>query len=178
LLGRHGAATIAGMASVTCLDGTTLSVVPVPCLDRQGASYEMTLVLQRDGAPFGEVGQRCGHLVAGAAQAVRTARDVGGPDALPAPPAVTGRDRELLALRSRDPDDLPSTGELRVWLREEWTWRPGPDGGRGQWSTRSAAVLDAWGSGGTGVRAELSGTDLLQLLESLLAEWGGTPPAG
>ena len=28
-------------------------------------------------------------------------------------------------------------GELRVWLREERTWVPGPDGVRGRWSTRS-----------------------------------------
>lgn len=166
------------MASVRCLDGTTLDLAPVPCLDRQGASYEMTLVLVRDGAPFGAVGQRCGHLLAGAADAVRSARDLGGPDALPAPPEVTGRDLVLLALRSRDPDDLPSTGELRVWLREERTWLPGTGGGRGQWSAQSAAVLDAWGSSGAGVRAELSSAGLLQLLEALLAEWGGTPPAG
>ena len=183
------------MAEVRCVDGSVLSVLPVPVLDREGVPYEATLQLERDGEPFGEVGERCGWFLAATAARLRAAREAGGPDAFPPSGVEAGlrawladqgepetawpalerylpRERELFAFLARDPDDVASAGELRLRLRDERRWLPGADGAaeRGRWSLRCRAVLEAWGSGGTGVRAVLDSTALLVLLDELAAE--------
>jgi hypothetical protein len=174
------------MAEVECVDGSVLSIVPVPKRDRGGVAYEMTLRLLLDGAPFGDVDECSRWRLTRTAEQLREARDRHGPDAFP----VTGvdvlldggradgprlrrllpRERELLCLRSRDPDDGDGVGELRVWLRDDRTWLPGSDGARGRWSTRSRAVLDCWGDGGRGVRCVLDAASLLRLLDGLVDE--------
>lgn len=133
------------MAQLRCADGRLLDVVPVPVLDRTGVPYEATLRLLLDGAPFGDVGQRCAGLLA----AVRAA---------PLPEAG-----ELLDLRARDPDDVASAGELRVRLDPVRTWT-----GEG-WESRTDAVVQAWGDDGTGLRAVLTTAALCDLLDGLLA---------
>lgn len=189
------------MADVTCIDGSVLTVVPVPCRDRGGVPYEVTLRLLRRGAPFGEVGQRCGFFLASTVLRLRAARGAGqefpacaleaglrawaadaGADADQAWRTLqryVPRERELFSFLSRDPDDVRASGELRVCVRDERTWlQPEADGGRGRWQLRRRAVLDAWGADGVGVRALLCSDGLLALLEQLLAECaavGATP---
>ena len=63
-------------------------------------------------------------------------------------------------------------GELRLWVREDRTWHDGCDGARGRWVLQARAVLDAWGSRGTGLRALLDGPALLRLLDRLAEESG------
>jgi len=183
------------MVEVRCVDGSALAIRPVPVLDRDGVPYEITLRLLRDGRLFGEVGERCGWFIATTAARLRAARASGNADAFPASSLEAGlrawaadeqlpadaawerferyvpRDRELFAFLSRDPDDLSSTGDLRVTLRTERTWLTIPDSERGYWRVRSLAVLDAWGAGGSGVRAVLTSTELLVLLEQLVQDF-------
>ena len=179
------------MAELRCVDGSVLSVLPVPCLDRDGVPYEVTLRLERDGQEVGAVGERCGFFVAQTAARLRDA----GPDAFPLSGLEAGlrawaddhgqdadqawaafgrylpRDRELLAFRSRDPDDVSAAGELRVVLREERSWVPPRDvGGRGRWQLRCLAVVEAWDAGGRGVRSVLDSAGLLVFLDQLLAD--------
>ena len=176
------------MADLRCVDGSVLSVLPVPCLGRDGVPYEVTLRLERAGEQVGAVGERCGFFLAQTAARLRAA----GPDAFPlsgmeaglrawaddqgvdADEAWSGfarylpRDREVLAFRSRDPDDVSAAGELRVVLREERTWSA--ESGRGRWRLRCLAVVEAWDAGGRGVRAVLDSAGLLAFLEQLLAD--------
>lgn len=178
------------MAELRCVDGSVLAVRPVPVVGRDGTPYEVTLDLWRDGLPFGDVGERCGYFVAATAAALRDA----GPGEFPPSSAEVGvrawalregvdddpawatlqrhlpRDRELFCFRARDPDDLASTGELRVTLEEQRTWLPPTEDGPGRWRIDCCAVLQAWGSGGLGVRAVLASEQLLAFLEALLAE--------
>ena len=181
------------MTNVRCADGSVLTVRPVPVSGRDGTPYEVTLELLRDGVAFGEVGERCGYFLATTTARLRAA----GPDessGFPPSSLEAGvrswalddgrdpelawatlqrylpRDRELFCFRSRDPDDLGSSGELRVTLEEERTWLPAADGVAGQWRIDCCAVLRAWGSGGIGVRAVLSSGELLAFLDALLAE--------
>lgn len=183
------------MAEVRCIDGTVLSVLPVPCLGRDGEPFEVTLRLLRDHVPFGEVGERCGFFLAATARRLTAARQNGdefpccaleaglrawaadaGADADAAWKAFqhyVPRERELFLFLSRDPDDVHVVGELRVCVRDERSWLPADEndgGGRGQWRLRRRAVLDAWGDGGVGVRAVLDSDQLLALLDQLLAE--------
>ncbi|MDP9466141.1 MAG: hypothetical protein M3P31_02700 [Actinomycetota bacterium] len=177
------------MAEVVCVDGSVLTLLPVPVLDRSGAAYEMTLRLLRDGAPFGGVGECSGWRLSRTAEQLRALQQDRGPGAFP-PAAYDAvldeglvadgdrvvlrrllpRDCELLCLRARDPDDGDSSGELRLWVREDRSWNVGRDGVRGRWSSQARAVLDAWGSHGTGVRALLDGPALLRLLDDLVEE--------
>ena len=173
------------MAELVCIDGSVLAVCPVPVLDRGGTPYEATLRLQRDGAPFGDVGERCAARLAETADRLRCSR-LHGPDSFPeagvdavlraldgcgtAVRRALPRDRELLALRARDPDDLPSDGELRVWLREQRTFCRTGDEGPGGWSVCRSAVVDAWGSAGTGLRAVLDSAGLMSWLDRLVDE--------
>lgn len=173
------------------MDGSVLEVRPVPVRARDDVAYEVTLQLLRDGVEFGQVGERCGWFLTAADARLRAARasDAGPPtSALEAgvrrwatrsgvDPDRTWdgmqrylpRDRELLAFRSRDPDDLAVHGELRVELRSERRWQR-EDDGRGRWVVTDTAVLDAWGDGGVGVRAALTGDELLEVLERLVRE--------
>lgn len=176
------------MAHLLCVDGSVLTVLPVPCLGRDGEPYEVTLQLLRDGQEVGAVGERCGFFLAQTAARLRQAQ--GGPasalelglrawahdrgeDADATWAGLTSylpRDRELLSFRSRDPDDVAGTGELRVVLRDEQTWVRGTDDLRGRWQVRRLAVVEAWDSSGRGVRAVLDSGELLALLEQLLEE--------
>lgn len=176
------------MADLRCIDGSVLSVLPEPCLGRDGVPYEVTLRLVRDGRQVGAVGERCGFFVAQTAARLRAA----GPEAFPHSGLEAGlrawaddheqdadqawssfarylpRDREVLAFRCRDPDDVSVAGELRVVLRDERTWET--DGGHGRWAHRSLAVVEAWDADGQGVRAVLDRAGLLAFLEQLLAD--------
>ena len=179
------------MAEVACVDGSVLTLRPVPQLDRRGVAYETTLRLLRDGEPFGDVGECSGWRLSRTAEQLRALQAEHGADAFPpaAYDAVVGhglvqdgsrvalrrllpRDRELLCLRARDPDDGDPSGELRLWVREDRTWHAGRDGAAGRWSLQARAVLDAWGSSGVGVRALLDGPALLRLLDHLVEESG------
>ena len=82
------------------------------------------------------------------------------------------RDRDLFAFRHRDPDDLASAGELRCSVHTERSWQPGDGeaGAGGRWRIACRAVLDAWGDGGSGVRAVLTAPQLAAFLDDLLAE--------
>ena len=175
------------MTRVTCADDCVLAVEPVPVLGRDGTPYEVTLRLLVDGEPFGEVGERCGYFLAATAARLRRAREH-DPDAFPHSSMEAGirawaqdrdddpdaawavaarylpRDRELFAHLSRDPDDLTSVGELRATLRTERRWVPGSG-----WQVRCLALLEAWGSGGRGVRCVLTAEQLQAFLDELVA---------
>lgn len=144
------------MAQLTCADGAVLTVLPVPVLDRDGQTYEHTLAMLLDGEPFGDVGERCGwfltQVLAGLAEKGEQAWTAGT------------RDAELFCFRSRDPDDLPTEGELRVSLRVEREWT-----GAG-WSVLPLAVVDAFGEGSRGVRVLLDAEQLLAFVEGLVQE--------
>ena len=182
------------MADVVCVDGTVLTVLPVPCVGRDGVAYEVTLRLLRDGGLLGEVGERCGFFLAATAARLRTAR-AADPEAFPASGTEAGlrawaadrgvepdaawadfshylpRDRELFAFRARDRDDVAVAGELRVVRREQRSWLPPAAAGRrGRWQLQCRAVVEAWGAGGIGVRAVLDSPGLLGFLDALLAE--------
>jgi len=178
------------VAELRCADGSVVTVRPVPVSGRDGTPYEVTLQLLRDGEPFGEVGERCGYFLAATTARLRAAQPDFPPSSLEAgvrswavddgiEPGVAWmdlqhylpRDRELFCFRSRDPDDLGSSGELRVTLEEERTWLPGRDGVHGRWRIDCCAVVRAWGSGGIGVRAVLSSGELLAFLEALVGEF-------
>jgi hypothetical protein len=180
------------VAEVRCVDGSVLAVRPVPVLDRDGVPYEVTLLLLRDDQTFGEVGERCGYFLAGSARRLRAVR-ADDPEAFPPSSMESGvrayavdessdpdltwaavsrylpRDRELFCFRARDPDDLGTVGSLRVTLEEERTWIAGSPG---HWRIDCRAVLEAWGSGGLGVRAVLTSAELQRFLDALVAEFG------
>ena len=175
------------MAVLACDDGSVLEVLPVPVVDRDGVPYEVTLRMSRDGQPFGEVGERCGFFLAATAARVQAAIESGVefPDSslqagLRAWAADTGRDpgrtwaeqerylprdRELFCFRSRDPDDVSSTGELRVTLEVQRRWARG-------WQVERLAVVHAWGTAGVGVRSVLDSGQLLAFLEALVQDVG------
>lgn len=178
------------MATVEC-SGGVLEVRPVPVLARDGVAYEATLELRLDGEAFGAVGERCAWFVASAAARVRagdlTSTLEAGFTAWASGAGLDGaweqasrrlpRDRELLALRSRDPDDLTGAGELRVALHRRRAFAAGA------WTTTDVAVLDAWGDGGRGVRAVLDLPALGAFLDALVADLAGVgvvdaPPSG
>jgi hypothetical protein len=175
------------VVEVRCVDGSVLELRPVPVRARDDIAYEVTLLLLRDGEPFAQVGERCGWFVASAVTRLRAAVTTG---TLPTTALEAGvrrwagrtgadadltwsgldpylpRDRELLWLRARDPDDVATAGELRVEVRRSRSWRRDP----GRWEVVDDAVLDAWGDGGTGVRAVLGAPELLDVLEALVRE--------
>jgi hypothetical protein len=139
------------MAEVICVDGSVLGIEPVPVVDRDGSTYEVTLRLTRNGLSFGAVGERCGFFLAALHGRLAHCRAEDHP-AWPDPddrfpessvegglrswvadegqdPGVLNRlerylprDHELFAFRHRDPDDLASTGELRCTLHTQKTW--------------------------------------------------------
>ncbi|WP_254716107.1 hypothetical protein [Actinomadura sp. WMMB 499] len=170
-----------------CLDGSTLTVTPVPSLDRGGAPFEVTLELRRDGAVFGAVGERCGYFLADVAARLAAARADGSPQAARWPdpddrfpgrdgaatrdlePAAT-RDLELFAFRYRDRGDVLSTGELRCTVRTSSLWVGRQQSAAGRWRVARRAVLEAWGAGGRGVRAVLTSTELVRFLDGLVVE--------
>lgn len=182
------------MRTLHCLDGSALTVLPVPSFDRGGAPFEVTLELRRDGAAFGAVGERCGYFLADVAARLAAARADGSPqaarwpdpddrfpgrDAAPdagwdtgwdAAPDAAARDPELFAFRYRDRGDVMSTGELRCTVRTSSLWVGRQQSAAGRWRVARRAVLEAWGAGGRGVRAVLTSTELVRFLDGLLAE--------
>lgn len=153
------------MTSLTCLDGRRLELLAVPVLDRTDQAYEAVLHLHLEGEPYAVVGERCrGVLAAAVSRGLASTQD----DALrraglrPADVPHLPRDRELLALRSRDPDDLPGDGALRVLLDVRRRFDRG-------WQQHEVVILEAWGEQ-TGVRAELDPSDYLDLLAATLTE--------
>ncbi|KAB2343974.1 hypothetical protein [Actinomadura rudentiformis] len=169
------------MGGLRCLDGSSLAVVPVVSLDRGGTPFEVTLELRRDGDSFGAVGERCGYFLAGLAGRVAAARAGESPqaaewpdpdDRFPDPPPGAGRVREpeLFAFRYRDRGDVASTAELRCALRTSSVWIERQGTGQGVWRVARRAVIEAWGSGGRGVRAVLTSAELHAFLAGLLAD--------
>jgi hypothetical protein len=101
----------------------------------------------------------------------------------------TPGDHEYFALRSRDRGDPPGSGELRCVLRSSAIWlgectgvglrtlhqrvaqrsavRP-PASGHGSWQLTRRAVIEAWGSGGLGVRAVLTSAELMAFLDTVV----------
>lgn len=168
------------MPDLTCTGGQVLRVRPVPVLARDGVPYEATLELLLDGAPFGSVGERCGGLLADAAVRLRAVPPVsaleagvraGGGDWAALAPHLP-RDRELFALRARDPDDGPAAGALRALVDVVRRWT-----GRG-WDERVQVRVEAWGDAGTGVLAVLDLDAARAFLDALVAEAdgdGGSP---
>jgi hypothetical protein len=53
-----------------------------------------------------------------------------------------------------------------------------PAGGHGRWQVTRRAVIEAWGSDGTGVRAVLTSAELVAFLDTVLTEPEGAEPAG
>lgn len=97
-----------------------LSVLPESVRDRDGIPYEMTLLLRRDGEPFGVVGERCGFFLANLVGRLAQATSDAGPLASDGNTTVWG-----------DPDDRfpPSSMEagVRAWavdtgLPADRTW--------------------------------------------------------
>jgi hypothetical protein len=195
------------MAQLRCVDGSVLSVEPVSCEDRAGQPYEITLSLTRNAVPFAAVGQRCGDALAALATRARAARAdpalaaawpdpddrFPGPDA--AEPAVAcgpaAADQEFFALRSRDRADPPGAGELRCILRSSAVWlgsrglaghrraghlRAGHGAAAG-WLLTRRAIIEAWGAGGTGVRAVLTSAELVAFLDTVVTGAAGRAAA-
>lgn len=81
-------------------------------------------------------------------------------------------DRELFALRHRDPADPDGGAELRCWMRVEQRWVDG------RWRLAQRAVLDAWSEDGRAVRASLTAPALAGVLRVLVAAADADSPAG
>ena len=91
-------------------------------------------------------------------------------------------DHEYFALRSRDRGDPPGPGELRCVLRSSAVWLGDCAGvghqhratprmaaaDRGGWRLSRRAVIEAWGSGGVGVRAVLTSAELVAFLNTVV----------
>ncbi|MGI9007407.1 MAG: hypothetical protein ACR2FU_14640 [Streptosporangiaceae bacterium] len=170
------------MGVLRCVDGSLLTVSAVPCHDRAGQPYDLTLQLTLDRQPFATVGQRCGPQLTALCDRVRSAiadpeqatcwPDPG--DRFPVPRARLGPagfrpgDREYFTLRSRDRGDPPGGGEVRCVLRSSAQWQAG------QWTLSRRVVLEAWGDRGTGVRAVLTSAELVAFLDTVLNEPGST----
>ena len=177
------------MGELRCVDGSILAVTAVACNDRLGVPYEVTLDLTRGGEPFASVGERCGFRLTRLAVGVTAAREdpaqaAAWPDpddrfpepGQPGQPGSAGQsvrpefrpgDREYFSLRSRDPSDLPGTGEFRCVLRDSAEWLG--ELRLGLCLTRRA-VIEAWGSDGIGLRAVLTSAELVTFLDTVLKE--------
>src|SRR6266567_4309510 len=130
------------MGELRCVDSSLLGVAAVPCRDRAGRPYDVTLRLVLDRQPFAVVGQRCGHQLAALAAQVQAAREDPAQqscwpdpdDRFPVPGEAGGAagspagfqpgEREYFTLRSRDRGDLPGGGEIRCLLRSSAHWLP------------------------------------------------------
>jgi len=182
-------------------------VAAVPCRDRAGHAYEVTLRLALDRQPFAVVGERCGHRLAALAAQVQAA--IADPaqarawpdpddrfpvpgDAVRGPPyAFQPGEREYFTLRSKERSDPPGGGEVRCVLRSSARWHQGTPAagqaiaeagrastGPGYWQLSRRAVVEAWGERGTGVRAVLTSAELVMFLDTVLSEPDESAPAG
>jgi hypothetical protein len=175
------------MGVLRCVDGTVLTVLAVACSDRAGTPYEVTLDLRRGRRPFASVGERCGFRLSQLAASVTAAREdpeqvrawPDPDDRFPEPGPMLReefrpREREYFSLRSREPGDLPGSGELRCVLRDSAEWlggRGAPAPGRaGGWRLSRRAVIEAWGADGIGLRAVLTSAELVTFLDTVLKE--------
>lgn len=164
------------MGGVRCLDGSYLTVTPVPFRDGDGVPYEVTLELHRDGVPYGTVGERCGWLLAGLAGGGAGTRGGGrwtasGGDlsGLPGLPGLPD-DEELFVLRYRTRGEIVGGGELRCRLRTVAIWVPGWRGARGRWRLDARAFLETRDRGRAGMRAVLTSAELGAFMGALVAE--------
>jgi hypothetical protein len=173
------------MGVLRCVDGTVLTVLAVACSDRAGTPYEITLDLRRGHRPFASVGERCGFRLSRLAASVTAAREdpvqarawPDPDDRFPEPWSIDGfrpGEREYFSLRSREPGDLPGSGELRCVLRDSAEWLGGR-GARaldqaGRWRLSRRAVIEAWGADGIGLRAVLTSAELVTFLDTVLKE--------
>src|SRR5260221_10254327 len=185
------------MGALRCVDGSVLTVVAVACHDQTGTPYEISLDLRRGRKPFASVGERCGFRLAQLAASVTAARedpelarvwpdpDDRFPEPGPRPGGGVGAgfrpaEREYFLLRSRNPDDLPGSGEFRCVLRDSAEWLggrrpgarglPGAGGLSGDWRLTRRAVIEAWGADGIGLRAVLTSAELVTFLDTVLKE--------
>ncbi|GLW97636.1 hypothetical protein Misp02_17230 [Microtetraspora sp. NBRC 16547] len=158
------------------MDGSYLAVNPVPCRDRLGVPYEVTLDLYRDGVPYGTVGERCGWFLARMARVIADARADGGPLAGDWPDPedrFPGGEGELFAFRYRSRGDVVGGGELRCQVRTMSSWIPARRRGRaplGEWRVTRRAYLEAWGTSGVGLRAELTSGRLAAFVAGLVGD--------
>lgn len=139
------------MASVTCVDGSVLTLRVSPVRGRDDEVYEALVEMDLDGAPFGVIGERCHGVLLAAAE-----RGLNG--------LAPARDPELLSLRARDPDDLTGDGALRAVLDVQRRWQ------KSGWQTVRRVRLEAWGDAGFGRVAYLDPHDFLTVVETLLAD--------
>ncbi|GAA0949289.1 hypothetical protein [Nonomuraea longicatena] len=164
------------MGGLRCVDGSYLTVTPVACVDSVGTPYEITLELHRDGTPYGMVGERCGWFLARLARGVAQAREGRGHAALWPDPddrfPEDEPDSELFSFRYRTRRGAVGGGELRCQLRTIPIWMPGPERG-GEWRLTRRAYLEAWGSGGVGMRAVLTSAELESFVGGLVDEAEG-----
>jgi hypothetical protein len=175
------------MGVLRCVDGTVLTVLAVACSDRAGTPYEVTLDLRRGRRPFASVGERCGFRLSQLAASVTAAREdpeqvrawPDPDDRFPEPGPMLReefrpREREYFSLRSREPGDLPGSGELRCLLRDSAEWLggcgAGAPGQAGRWRLTRRAVIEAWGADGIGLRAVLTSAELVTFLDTVLKE--------
>ncbi|WP_242454136.1 hypothetical protein [Bailinhaonella thermotolerans] len=147
------------------MDGSELRVVPVACRDREGTPYEVTLDLERDGTPYGAVGERCGWFLARVGHLLEEARadESSWPD--PDDRFPCSRDGELFEFRYRERVDVPVAGEFRCHVRSDSAWEKATG-----WRLHRRAFVEAWGSTGTAVRAVLTSTELAEFLAELVAD--------
>ncbi|MEV1167159.1 hypothetical protein [Nonomuraea sp. NPDC049784] len=161
------------MGGLRCVDGSYLIVTPVACKDSVGTPYEVTLELQRDGTPYGSVGERCGWLLARLARGVDDAREGRGPARRWADPddrfPDEEPDSELFSFRYRTRAGLVGGGELRCQLRTIPVWQAA----KGQWRLTRRAYVEAWGSTGVGMRAVLTSAELATFVRGLVNEAEG-----
>ncbi|WP_228636899.1 hypothetical protein [Microtetraspora sp. AC03309] len=150
----------------------------MPCRDRLGVPYEVTLELYRDGVPYGTVGERCGWFLARLARVIADARADGGPQAGGWPDPEDrfpgGDEGEMFALRYRSRIDVVGGGELRCQVRTMPSWIPARRRGGvaplGEWRLTRRAFLEAWGASGVGLRAELTSGRLAAFVEGLVGD--------
>ncbi|WP_433219427.1 hypothetical protein [Microtetraspora malaysiensis] len=149
----------------------------MPCRDRLGVPYEVTLDLYRDGLPYGTVGERCGWFLARLARVIADARADGGPQAGEWPDPedrFPDGEGELFAFRYRSKVDLVGGGELRCQVRTLPSWVPARPRRRGaplgEWQVVRRAFLEAWGAGGVGLRAELTSGRLAAFVDGLVGD--------
>ncbi|GAA5072646.1 hypothetical protein GCM10023259_072690 [Thermocatellispora tengchongensis] len=160
------------------MDGSYLSVTPLPCADSVGVPYEVTLELRRDGAPYGVVGERCGWFLSRLAAEVARARAgrAGGPCRWPDPDDRFPEgepEAELFSFRYRSRSGVVGGGELRCHVRTLPVWTPRAGAGRGaagRWRVTRRALVEAWGGERVGLRAVLTSGELAAFLDGLVGE--------
>ena len=78
----------------------------------------------------------------------------------------------------RPPGQQGRPGEHRPPDQRTWPVARDAASGRGQWRLSRRAVVEAWGTGGIGVRAVLTSAELVAFLDTVLTEPEGASPTG